>query len=71
MLRRLIIQRLKDHWLDSKEIKSAIFIHPSFFIIGLLGASKALFVSILAALFCSFCSSKSVFEPLNPHKEQQ
>jgi len=56
--------------LDSKEIKSAIFIHPSFFIIGLLGASKALFVSTLAALFCGFAALK-VFEPLYPQTEQQ
>ena len=45
--------------------------HPNLSISGLLGASKLLFVRILAALFWSFCSWFFWVIPQQPQTEQQ
>ena len=62
---------LKTIVLDSMSINSLIVFHPSSSINLLLGVSKLLFVTILAALFCSFCSRLISVVPAQPHTEQQ
>ena len=62
---------LKTIVLDSMSINSLIVFHPSFSINWLLGVSKLLFVTILAALFCNFCKRIISVVPAQPHTEQQ
>ena len=61
----------KTNVLDSMSSNSIIVFHPSFSINLLLGVSKLLFVTILAALFCNFCSRLISVVPAQPHTEQQ
>ena len=62
---------LKTFVLDSMSINSSIVFHPTFSINLLLGVSKLLFVTILAALFCNFCKQLISVVPAQPHTEQQ
>ena len=62
---------LKTIILDSMSMNSLIVFYPSFSINLLLGVSKLLFVTILAVLFCSFCSRLISVVPAQPHTEQQ
>ena len=61
---------LKTSVLDSMLISSLIVFHPSFSINLLLRVSKLLIVTILAALFCSFCKRLISVVPVQPHTEQ-
>ena len=58
---------LKTIVLDSMSINSLIVFHPSFSISLLLRVSKLVFVTILAVLFCSFCSRLISVVPAQSH----
>ena len=62
---------LKTIVLDSLLMSSSMVCQPNFAISGLLEASKLLFVMILAARFCNFCSWLMYVDPAQPHTEQQ
>ena len=62
---------LKTIILDSLDTSSSMVFHPRLSIRGLPGASKLLFVIILAARFWSFCSCLLSVKPAQPQTEQQ
>ena len=62
---------LKTIVLDSLLMSSSTVCQPNFAISGLLEVSKLLFVMILAARFCNFCSWLMSVDPAQPQTEQQ